>query len=109
MLVVSGHVHEDYGIAKRNGSVLLNPSNFGGVDSIEGYQAGGTYAEVYIENRKVERVRLMLLREEQSIPLMDIRVEENSLRGTILPGAADVSPLNLSMFLRDTSGRPVEL
>jgi len=107
LLVVSGHVHEDYGVAKKNGTVLINPSNFGGVDSLEGYQAGGTYAEIYLSDKIVESVKLMHLGEEGSIALMDMKIEENSVHGEILPGAQQRSPLDLSLFVRDSNGRPV--
>ncbi|MBX7086604.1 MAG: metallophosphoesterase [Leptospirales bacterium] len=107
LLAVSGHVHEDYGIAKKNGTILLNPSNFGGVDSIEGYQPGGTYAEIYIENKNVHRVRLMILKGEESIPLMDINVDENGLHAVMMPHSKELSHLDLTAFVRDASGRPI--
>jgi hypothetical protein len=100
-------VHEDYGIAKKNGTILLNPSNFGGVDSIEGYQPGGTYAEIYIENKNVHRVRLMILKGEESIPLMDINVDENGLHAVMMPHSKELSHLDLTAFVRDASGRPI--
>ncbi|MCE9596398.1 MAG: metallophosphoesterase [Spirochaetia bacterium] len=108
LLVVSGHVHEDYGIARKNGTILLNPSNFGGVDSLEGYQAGGTYAEVYLEDKVIKQVRLMHLNDQTNRALIDVKVDEEGLHETILPGAQDGCPLDLSVFIRDSSGRPAQ-
>jgi Icc-related predicted phosphoesterase len=53
MLVLSGHIHEDYGIfINKKGIVFLNPSNFGSVDSIYGIMEGGIFAEIYIDENK---------------------------------------------------------
>lgn len=58
-LVLSGHIHEDYGIyIHKNGTVFMNPSNFGGVDSIYGYMEGGIFTEIYISKttKKVDNI-----------------------------------------------------
>ncbi len=59
ILVLSGHIHEDYGISINNkGTIFLNPSNFGTVESIYGTMEGGIFAEIYIEkkNKKVNHI-----------------------------------------------------
>jgi Icc-related predicted phosphoesterase len=61
-LVVSGHVHEDQGIIKKKSTVFLNPSNFGSVDSVYGFQEGGFFAEIFIDGKIVKQINLMRLR-----------------------------------------------
>ncbi|GIX40614.1 MAG: hypothetical protein KatS3mg129_0347 [Leptospiraceae bacterium] len=59
ILVLSGHIHEDYGIyINKKGTVFLNPSNFGGVESVYGYMEGGIFAEIYIDelHKKVDHI-----------------------------------------------------
>ncbi len=104
-LVVSGHVHEDYGIAARkNGTVLLNTSNFGGVDSVYGWEPGGPFAEIYIENDRVEQVNLFRLVEDKIHPLMEVKYDGEALDGKIIAEGREHSNLDLSRFIRDASG-----
>lgn len=109
-LVVSGHVHEDYGIAlKKNGTMLLNPSNFGGVDSPYGYQPGGVYAEIEMnkETKKVNQVQIKRLHENKILDLLEVSVKESKLVASKLKDA-DQSHLDLNAMLRDHSGSPVQ-
>ena len=75
ILVVSGHVHEDQGILKKSNIVFLNPSNFGPVDSVYGFQHGGFFAEVEINNKKVNEVKLHRLLDGKISHLMTINTE----------------------------------
>lgn len=105
-LVLSGHVHEDYGIMmKRDGTVLMNPSNFGGVDSPYGFQHGGLFVEILIneENRRVEEVFLKRLKENHIYDLFHVRAEETKLVGEPMKDASE-SSIDLSRFLRDQNG-----
>lgn len=58
LLVLSGHVHEDMGIIKKNGTVFLNTANFGTVESIHGYEIGGYFAEIDMQGKQVVSVFL---------------------------------------------------
>jgi len=42
-LVLSGHVHESFGLLKLGRTFYLNPSNFGSVETMEGKQEGGYF------------------------------------------------------------------
>ena len=75
ILVVSGHVHEDQGIIKNKGTIYLNPSNFGSVDSVYGFQEGGFFAEIDIEEKKVKKVNLMKLKGTEIACLLSIDTE----------------------------------
>jgi Icc-related predicted phosphoesterase len=96
-LVVSGHVHEDQGILRKNNTIFLNPSNFGAVDSISGYQKGGYYSEIFIEDRNVIEIHLNRMREGENICLMKIINEKNGLIAKDLHPDSDVS---IEDFLR---------
>lgn len=110
ILVLSGHVHEDYGVMmKSDGTVLMNPSNFGGVDSPYGFQRGGLFAEILIDtnSRTVEEIRLKRLHRNQIYDLLHVRRDENRLVATLLQDAAE-SPIDLSRFLRDRNGTVID-
>ena len=78
-LVLSGHVHEDQGIVKKGKTVFLNPSNFGSVDSVYGFQPGGFLAEIYMENKEVTKVDLLQYLDGNLNVLMKTRTEGNSI------------------------------
>lgn len=48
-LVLSGHVHEHYGLLKLGQTFFLNPSNFGSVQTLEGEQTGGFFATLQLQ------------------------------------------------------------
>ncbi|AFM11279.1 metallophosphoesterase family protein [Turneriella parva] len=48
-LVLSGHVHESYGLLKLGTTFFLNPSNFGAVEAMEGKQPGGYFATFQLQ------------------------------------------------------------
>ncbi|HMV37264.1 MAG TPA: metallophosphoesterase [Turneriella sp.] len=48
-LVLSGHVHEHYGLMKLGQTFFLNPSNFGSVQTMEGEQVGGFFATINLQ------------------------------------------------------------
>jgi len=109
-LVLSGHVHEDYGlIYLKKGVVFLNPSNFGGVDSPFGRQEGGAFAEIYFEGRELRRIQLNRLVEGRNHPLLEVDFSEPAPRGRIFSGAREVSHLSLDDFTRDPYGSPMEM
>ncbi len=108
-LVVSGHVHEDYGVCvKKNGTVLLNTSNFGGVDSAYGWQEGGSFAEITIDRGRVNQVKLNRLEGATVHPLMVVNIMNNRPHRTLFNGAREHTPLDLEMFVRDYNGNPIQ-
>lgn len=48
-LVLSGHVHESYGLMKLGPTYFLNPSNFGSVEALEGRQEGGYFCTFQLQ------------------------------------------------------------
>ncbi len=92
-LVLSGHVHEDYGVALAKETVFLNSGNFGGVDSAHGWQEGGSYAEIYLEDKRVSSIRFLQLKEKKHYTLMRIHNTEQGLLGEVDPTHRSVSVL----------------
>jgi len=79
-LVVSGHVHEDQGIIKKRGTVFINPSNFGAVDSVYGFQEGGYFAEIFLEGNLVVQSNLCQLLEDEWTRLIEVDCSTDSLK-----------------------------
>jgi uncharacterized protein len=48
-LVLSGHVHESFGLMKLGQTYFLNPSNFGRVEAMEGEQPGGYFSTFQLQ------------------------------------------------------------
>ncbi len=48
-IVLSGHMHEDWGAVFHNGKVFMNPSNFGRIVEIHRIKKGGYFAEVTLD------------------------------------------------------------
>ncbi|MBW7859239.1 MAG: metallophosphoesterase, partial [Leptonema sp. (in: Bacteria)] len=89
-LVLSGHIHEDYGVLRKNdGTIFLNPSNFGKVDSSIGFEGGGMFAEILIEpsTRQVHQINLNRLKDGKVCRLLLIEVVEDQLKATPLDDA----------------------
>ncbi|MDW8307145.1 MAG: metallophosphoesterase [Leptospiraceae bacterium] len=79
-LVLSGHVHEDYGLLKIGQTFFLNPSNFGPVDTIYGPQEGGYFCRIQLQKDEkvyVRRVSLMRLYGEEIYPVLHIKIDRN--------------------------------
>jgi Icc-related predicted phosphoesterase len=51
-LILSGHMHEDWGSVFRSGKTFINPSNFGRIVEIHRIKKGGYFAEFTLENRE---------------------------------------------------------
>ena len=54
---LTGHIHEQWGFAESEGTIYLNPSNFGDVAQISGrISEGGFFHEIEIANNSINRV-----------------------------------------------------
>ena len=97
LLVLSGHVHEDYGIARKNGTIFLNSSNFGPVDSMTGYQEGGYMAEIIIEERLVTQVTFQKLYTDKVVDLVKVNTVGKTFE---LIYENPNSPISAEQFIR---------
>ena len=79
-LVLSGHVHEDPGLIKKRNTIFLNPSNFGAVDSVYGFQPGGFYGEIFFQNKDIVKVNWCRLENESPQLLLSVDTTEKTLR-----------------------------
>ncbi len=79
-LVLSGHVHEDYGLIRRNTTFCLNPSNFGGVDTIHGWQAGGYFCQLTLQKEDKLYVRKVILNriiDNHFTTIVEVKIDKN--------------------------------
>ncbi len=82
LLVLSGHVHEDFGLLKIGKTWCLNSSNFGGVDSLYGVQEGGTFVKLVLRKSSgsevyLRKLTLFRLVNDDIYPLTDIELDKN--------------------------------
>jgi Icc-related predicted phosphoesterase len=60
-LVLSGHVHSDYGILKIDKTIYINPSNFGNVDTLDGHDHGGYFCKIILEKNIDVKIKSLTL------------------------------------------------
>ncbi len=88
LLVLSGHVHEDFGCEYVDKTFYVNPSNFGAVETIEGkFMDGGYYAKITVENKTIQKVILKRVEEYRPYDIVDFIPEGDRLKEIILDEA----------------------
>ncbi len=88
LMVLSGHVHEDYGCEYNSSTYFINPSNFGAVETIEGkFMDGGYYVKITIKDRIVQRVILKRIEEYKAYDIIDYIPGNNRLKMIVLDEA----------------------
>ncbi len=86
-LSLSGHIHDDRGVTRKNNTIYLNPGNFGRTVQIEGLSDGGFFAEIYLDRNpeatgfqeSVRRVKLMALQKGRIQQLDEVIYYPDSL------------------------------
>ena len=72
LLCLTGHVHMDWGFQTAEGTVYLNPSNFGEVTTLTGGVAeGGFFYQIELEEGRVEKVIFKKLVEDRIYDIAD--------------------------------------
>ncbi len=109
ILVLSGHIHEDYGVLiNKKGTVFLNTSNFGGVDSLTGFLEGGGFAEIYIQptNKKVSKIQIRRLYKNYIYDFLELNFIYDSIPRMEYKKLKDFDyfHLDFSRFIRDYDG-----
>lgn len=99
LLVLSGHVHEDQGLVRKGNTFFLNSSNFGPVDSVYGFQSGGFFASIELNDssKSIDRVELWVMEHYKSRRLIGIDTSSPEMRVDYLAEDSPVLPEN---FLR---------
>ncbi len=72
-LVLSGHVHSDFGLMKINNTLCLNPSNFGHVETMDGNEHGGYFCRLVAHKKEkihIEEVILYRLIDREIVPIV---------------------------------------
>lgn len=77
-LVLSGHVHSCYGVMKVNNTICINPSNFGAVDTLAGYDDGGYYCRIAINpgsRAEVQKVTLYRCIDREIKTIVEVNID----------------------------------
>ncbi|MFC1670700.1 metallophosphoesterase [Spirochaetota bacterium] len=77
-LCLSGHIHNDWGFQHVEGTVYLNPSNFGEVTTVKGeVSEGGFFYEIEVETDTPKRVILKKMINERIYDIAEYIYREN--------------------------------
>lgn len=80
-LVLSGHVHSDYGIMKVDKTICINPSNFGKVDTLDGSERGGYFCRIMagkVQGKvKIEKIILYRILEKTIFTVAEFEIGED--------------------------------
>lgn len=82
---LTGHIHGDWGFQYSEGTVYLNPSNFGEVTLLTGRVAeGGFFYSLEIENRQIRKVIFKKLVDDRVYDVADYFFENGSCEEKII-------------------------
>lgn len=79
-LVLSGHVHSDYGLMRIDKTICINPSNFGKVDSMSGYETGGYFCRIFLDsgsNVRVNSVKLHRIADKNIYDIAEFKIDSS--------------------------------
>jgi Icc-related predicted phosphoesterase len=78
LLCLTGHIHLDWGFQASEGTVYLNPSNFGEVTTLTGgVSEGGFFYAIEVEGRRVEKIVFKKIVEDRVYDIVDYFHREN--------------------------------
>jgi len=86
-LVLSGHIHSDYGFLKMEDTCYLNPSNFGAVDTLSGHDDGGYFSRIILEKKEkinIQKVIWYKLVEKEINPICEVIIDKEKMEQKIL-------------------------
>jgi len=85
-VILCGHMHECWGVIRRGGTVLVNPSNFGAVPDIENVRQAGYFFEFIMEGTSY---RVGTLRQVDKGKVYDVADYVLDSQATIVPLVLD--------------------
>jgi Icc-related predicted phosphoesterase len=83
-IVLSGHMHEDWGGLFRDGKIFLNPSNFGRVVEIKRVKKGGYFIEFLLEGKDFVSGDLKQIENERIYDVEHYFKKEGKFRSVIM-------------------------
>jgi Icc-related predicted phosphoesterase len=85
MACFSGHIHENWGVRFVNGTLYMNPSNFGEVMTPRGeISEGGFFFEVTVDGGGIPEVKLKKIADYRVYDIADYHREGASYRETVI-------------------------
>ncbi len=85
LLCLTGHVHSEWGVENAEGTIYLNPSNFGEVITITGDTSeGGFFYSVEVEKGVVRRIPFRKLVEDRIYDVVEYLVGEKGIEEQII-------------------------
>ncbi|MBA4397600.1 MAG: hypothetical protein C0394_09515 [Syntrophus sp. (in: bacteria)] len=102
---LTGHIHEQWGFAESEGTIYLNPSNFGDVAQVSGrISEGGFFHEIKIEDSTINRVTYKKLARRAIHDIMVYDRQENGWQSRVVDRERYGAHLRGQTY--DHSGRP---
>ncbi len=83
-LVLSGHIHEDWGGEKAMGTFFFNPSNFGRIVGVSGVRPGGYFLDLVLGKAGLEVATLRQVQRGVLHDVVDYRPREGRLESIVL-------------------------
>lgn len=88
MACLTGHIHEQWGFAESEGTIYLNPSNFGDIVQISGRVAeGGFFYEIEIHDKRIEHVTYKKLADRAVHDVMAYDRHEDAWQSRVVDSA----------------------
>ena len=83
-LILSGHVHEQWGAVMDEGAIFLNPSNFGTTIEVSRVRQGGFFFDIRIKSEEVDRATLCQLQRGRIYEIIEYQFTRNVVDRIIL-------------------------
>lgn len=79
-VVLCGHMHENWGVVAKGGTVFINPSNFGEVPDIQGVKRRGYFFDFLVKDKSYQIGTLRQIERKEVHDLIDYLYEDGSVR-----------------------------
>jgi Icc-related predicted phosphoesterase len=83
-LVLSGHIHEQWGALVGGGTLFLNPSNFGTTIEVARVRQGGFFFDIRIKDEGIDQATLCQLQNGKIHEVVDYRLAEQEAENIVL-------------------------
>jgi len=83
-LVLSGHIHEQWGAVTGEGTLFLNPSNFGTTIEVSRVRPGGFFFDIRTKDEHIDRATLCQLKKGKIHEIIDYQLARQGIESIIL-------------------------